>query len=82
MAVVLCEGGPHLFGRMVEARLIDELFITIAPQIAGRAPETPRLSLVEGVAFSVAGAPWSRLADARRSGDYLFLRYLFGEVES
>jgi riboflavin biosynthesis pyrimidine reductase len=80
MSVVLCEGGPHLFGQMLEAGLIDDLFLTVAPQVAGRATETPRLSLVEGAAFTVKGAPWSRLADVRRSGDYMFLRYQFGEV--
>lgn len=80
MSVVLCEGGPTLFGQMLDARLIDELFITVAPQIAGRADNAPRLSLVEGAAFTVADAPWSRLADLRRSDDYLFARYRFGEV--
>ncbi|HUP83563.1 MAG TPA: dihydrofolate reductase family protein [Candidatus Limnocylindria bacterium] len=80
MSVVLCEGGPHLFGQMLDARLVDELFLTVAPQVAGRATETARLSLVEGSAFTVKGAPWSRLADIRKSGDHLFLRYQFGEV--
>jgi riboflavin biosynthesis pyrimidine reductase len=79
-SVVLCEGGPHLFGQMLEAGFIDELFITVAPQVAGRAKETPRLSLVEDAAFTVSGAPWSRLTDVRRSGDYMFLRYQFREV--
>lgn len=83
LRVVLCEGGPHLFGQMLAAGFIDELFVTIAPQVAGRAKQTPRLSLVESQAFTVAGAPWSRLADVRRSGEYLFLRYQFsGSGES
>lgn len=73
--LILCEGGPHLLGQLLEARLVDEMFLTMAPQLAGRSPSTPRLSLVEGTAFTVADAPWSRLADLRRAGDYLFARY-------
>ena len=32
---VLCEGGPTLHGRLREGGLADELFLTIAPKIAG-----------------------------------------------
>jgi 5-amino-6-(5-phosphoribosylamino)uracil reductase len=32
---VLCEGGPTLHGRLREGGLVDELFLTIAPKIAG-----------------------------------------------
>jgi riboflavin biosynthesis pyrimidine reductase len=80
--VVLCEGGPHLFGQMLRDRLIDDLFLTLAPQVAGRAMDTPRLSLVEGAAFTVADAPWSRLVDLRRSDNHLFARYRFEEIHS
>ena len=73
--LILCEGGPHLLGQLLEARLVDEMFLTIAPQLAGRSPATPRLNLVEGTAFTVAEAPWARLADLRRAGDHLFARY-------
>ena len=34
--LVLTEGGPHLMGQLLSAGLLDELFLTIAPQIAGR----------------------------------------------
>jgi riboflavin biosynthesis pyrimidine reductase len=80
--VVLCEGGPHLFGQMLRDRLIDDLFVTLSPQVAGRASDTPRLSLVEGTAFAVADAPWSRLVDLRRSDNHLFARYRFEEIQS
>ena len=33
---VLCEGGPTLHGRLREGGLADELFLTIAPKLAGR----------------------------------------------
>lgn len=32
---VLCEGGPHLFGAMVAADLVDELCLTVSPLLAG-----------------------------------------------
>jgi riboflavin-specific deaminase-like protein len=38
---VLCEGGPTLHGRLREGGLADELFLTIAPKIAGG--EGPRV---------------------------------------
>jgi riboflavin-specific deaminase-like protein len=31
---VLCEGGPRLLANLVEADLVDELFITLAPKLA------------------------------------------------
>jgi riboflavin biosynthesis pyrimidine reductase len=76
--LVLCEGGAHLLADLVEQRLVDELFLTIAPQIAGRDPDHPRLALVEGAAFSIDSAPWGRLISVHRSGDYLFLRFALG----
>jgi riboflavin biosynthesis pyrimidine reductase len=73
--VLLCEGGPHLLGELLAAGLVDELFLTVAPQVAGRAPDARRPGLAEGVAFSVAQAPWWRLAALHRSGSHLFMRY-------
>ncbi len=32
---LLCEGGPTLFGALLHEGLIDELFVTIAPKLAG-----------------------------------------------
>jgi riboflavin-specific deaminase-like protein len=52
---VLCEGGPTLHGRLREGGLADELFLTIAPKIAGGAgprvlegalPDVDRVELV------------------------------------
>jgi riboflavin biosynthesis pyrimidine reductase len=73
--LVLCEGGPHLLGQLLAAELVDELFLTMAPQIAGRSAHTPRLSLVEDRAFNLDSAPWVRLVDLRRAADHLFIRY-------
>ncbi|PPA58635.1 pyrimidine reductase family protein [Micromonospora chalcea] len=35
---VLCEGGPHLFGALNAADLVDELCLTVAPLLAGAGP--------------------------------------------
>ncbi len=32
---LLCEGGPTLMGALLGERLVDELFLTLAPQLAG-----------------------------------------------
>ena len=32
---VLCEGGPHLFGSLLDAGLVDEACVTLAPRFAG-----------------------------------------------
>lgn len=73
--LVLCEGGPHLLGSLLERDVVDELFLTVAPQIAGRSHHAPRLALAEGIAFSVGDAPWWRVVSLARSGEHLFLRY-------
>lgn len=32
---VLCEGGPHLFGSLLEAGAVDEVCVTLAPRFVG-----------------------------------------------
>jgi riboflavin biosynthesis pyrimidine reductase len=75
--LALCEGGPHLFGELLRARLVDELFLTMAPQVIGRDANIHRLSLVEGTSFGEGHGRWSKLTSVRRAGDDLFLRYRF-----
>ena len=76
--VVLSEGGPTLFGQLLAAGAVDDLFLTVAPQVAGRSAQAERLSLVEGIGFAPGLAPWGRLRSVMRSEDYLFLRYDLG----
>jgi hypothetical protein len=54
---------------------MDELFLTVAPQIAGRDAVHPRPGLVANFQFSPATAPWWKLISAKNATDYLFLRY-------
>ena len=72
---MLAEGGPHLLAQLVEARLMNELCLTIGPLMAG-----------PGASRIVAGAPWSgteptvpplplRLAHVLEDDGFLFCRY-------
>lgn len=70
---LLHEGGPTLLGSFLAARLVDELFITVAPQVAGR-DGGPRRGLAEGAAFLPETAPWFDLESVKRAGSHLFLR--------
>ncbi len=74
---ILVEGGPQLLGDFYAAHLVDDQFLTLAPQIAGRTTGDRRLSLVMGKAFAPGDPLWGALTDARRSGSHLFLRYSF-----
>lgn len=68
---ILCEGGPTLNAGLLEEDLVDELFLSVAPKLAGGShPLT-----------AVAGEPLPelremRLAWALHSESSLFLRYL------
>ncbi len=35
MRTLLCEGGPHLAGELFAAGLVDELFLSLSPTLAG-----------------------------------------------
>ncbi|MGH2467119.1 MAG: dihydrofolate reductase family protein [Candidatus Limnocylindrales bacterium] len=76
--IVVCEGGPHLFAQLLAAGLVDELFLSLAPQLVGRAPDHPRLGLVEGLTFERDQAPWGTLRSVHRAGGLLLLRLGFG----
>jgi riboflavin biosynthesis pyrimidine reductase len=70
---LLCEGGPLVFGGLLQEGLVDELFLTLAPVLAGggagpavtSGPELPELAPLELV--------W-----ALEEGGSLFLRYALG----
>lgn len=79
--VVLSEGGPRLIGELVRAQLLDELFLTLSPVLAGRPSGEGgerRLALVEGAAFSPDALPRASLLSVRREASHLFLRYRLG----
>ncbi|HXI38863.1 MAG TPA: dihydrofolate reductase family protein [Bryobacteraceae bacterium] len=73
--LLLHEGGPGLFGSFVAEGLVDEFFLTIAPQLAGRTVGTVRPGMIEGVEFLPRNAPWLDLLSVKQSGDHLYLRH-------
>ena len=73
--LLLHEGGPMLFGSFVEQGLVDEFFVTIAPQLAGRSQGSHRPGMLDGVEFLPATAPWLEGLSIKQQGDHLYLRY-------
>jgi riboflavin-specific deaminase-like protein len=65
---LLCEGGPRLYGGLQRAGLVDELFLTIAPKLAGG--EAPRI--IEG---ELPGVAELELAWLLEEDGELFARY-------
>lgn len=79
--VVLVEGGPQLMGDIFAARALDELFLTLAPQIAGRDGSARRPGFVAGKRFAPENPLWGTLIGVKRGGSHLFLRYAFETKE-
>jgi riboflavin biosynthesis pyrimidine reductase len=75
--LVLAEAGPTTFGELLARGLVDELFLTVSPVLAGRLAPGRRLGLVEGVELLPQARVGTRLRSIRRSGEHLFLRYGF-----
>ena len=73
--MLLHEGGPTLFGQFLAADAVDELFMTLSPQIAGRKADAIRPALVQGVEFMPNCAPWFQLLSLKQKAEHLYLRY-------
>jgi riboflavin biosynthesis pyrimidine reductase len=73
--LVLCEGGPSLFGSVLAARVVQELFLTVSPRISGRDHGQPRPGIVDAWAADPDHLRRATLTSVRRSEDHLFLRY-------
>lgn len=67
---VLCEGGPRLNADLLEAGLVDELFLSVSPKLAGGADA---LRIVHGA--ELAPPRELELISALESDSHLFLRY-------
>jgi len=74
---ILIEGGPHLMGDFFAERCLDELFLTLAPQVAGRESSLERLGLVAEKIFAPEHPVWGTVVSVKRGGSHLFLRYAF-----
>jgi riboflavin biosynthesis pyrimidine reductase len=73
--LILSEAGPRLFGSLLAAGVVDELFLTVSPLVAGREALDGRLALVEEEHLVPDAAVEGRLISVRRDGAHLFLRY-------
>jgi riboflavin-specific deaminase-like protein len=67
---LLCEGGPTLTSALLEAGVVDELFLTLSPLLSG---EPGALRIVEGDGLPAPAQ--LTLEWALRHGEELFLRY-------
>jgi riboflavin biosynthesis pyrimidine reductase len=74
VGTVLCEGGPHLCGQLLAAGLVDELFLSVAPKLAGGEPAGGEaLRIVAGTELDPPVE--LELLGALQGGSALFLRY-------
>ena len=80
VATLLCEGGPTLFGALLEQQLVDELFLTLAPALVGGS-EPAIIAEASGPAVDTKPLPEARtqleLAGVLERDGTLFLRYRF-----
>jgi riboflavin biosynthesis pyrimidine reductase len=78
-ARILVEGGPKLMGESMKAGIVDELFLTVSPVIAGGGEIEARPTLAAGVDLLPEDPLPGRLLSVHTSDAYLFLRYSLGE---
>ncbi len=72
--VVVVEGGPGLNHALISGNLVDELFLTVAPELlGGRAAET--LTLLRGPEIPARDRPALELVSIHLADSELFLRY-------
>jgi riboflavin biosynthesis pyrimidine reductase len=74
-ASLLSESGGTVMGQLVRDQLVDELYLTVSPVLAGRVQGDGNKGLVEGVHFLPERLRQMRLVSARRHQSHLFLRY-------
>lgn len=75
---LLCEGGPQLYGSLMNAGLVDDEFLTVSPIVIGNSANSPqRPGIVEGFAFMPETTPKCRIIGLRKAGEHLFLHSRF-----
>jgi riboflavin biosynthesis pyrimidine reductase len=74
VGLLLCEGGPHLGAQLLAAGLLDELFLSISPRLAGGDPPAgSALRILYGE--ELAEPAELTLLGVLESDSHLFLRY-------
>ncbi len=79
--LILTEGGPQLLASFFAERCLDELFLTLSPQVAGRDDTIERPGLVSGKLFAPEFPLWGSLVSIKRDTSHLFLRYRFDTTD-
>ena len=72
---LLTEGGPGVMGQLLDAGLLEEMFLTLSPAVAGRSGAEERPGFTAGVELMPGRTGWWRLLSVHRHRDHLFLRY-------
>ena len=72
------QGGPVLAGGAVKAMLVDEIRLTVSPQVMGdlNSVGRKRPGFVTGIHFGIEDSPLAELEAIGVSGSHIFLRYL------
>ncbi len=70
---LLCEGGPHLSAQLVAEGLVDELFLSLSPKLAGGDATNETLRILSGPELDPPVA--LELRAALEHDSHLFLRY-------
>lgn len=75
VGTLLCEGGPHLNGELLAEGMVDELFLSVSPRLAGEdlTSGAAALRIVAGVALEPPVE--LRLCSVLEHDSHLFLRY-------
>jgi hypothetical protein len=60
---------------MIAERCLDEFFLTVSPQLAGRDGSSDRPGFVDGKVFAPAEPRGAELVSVKRTTNHLFLRY-------
>jgi len=71
---LVVEGGPGLNHALISLNLVDELFLTVAPELLGGSADQT-LTLLRGPTLTARDRPTLDLMSIYLSGDELFLRY-------
>jgi 2,5-diamino-6-(ribosylamino)-4(3H)-pyrimidinone 5'-phosphate reductase len=72
---LLLEGGGKINGAMLNAGLIDEISLLVAPLADGSIGTPTLFDVVDTVASPPAGVRWKLLAIEKRADDIVWLRY-------
>jgi riboflavin biosynthesis pyrimidine reductase len=75
MRRILTEGGPTVMADFIGEGVVEDVFLTVAPVLAGAGAPGERSTLTPGLELLPDRRFEGRLSSVRRDGSFLFLRY-------